>query len=496
MEIKRINGYDLKDEIARINISKIYANNVADMKIKNLVIGDVVKTLGYYESNDGGQGLYLIRSKTDSDIDNGGTIHILNNNLVAELIVEDKVNAKQFGAKGDNNQDDTLFIQKALDYCSEKSIGLFIPAGKYKITDTLNNTGVNVEGDGCRNTIFIPVNCDTMKLNQFNAQYVCVISKFAICPDSLLTENGGIVFTEYDAVTERSRGYKLTDLYFNYLGCAIEVNDSFRTTICDVGINKCIRGVWVKRQTVQGSFYNVVSNCDLTGVSSSRYGNKTIGFQIGKSGDSVRPEGIKLHHVCMTAHDIGLYIHDVLYCTVCECEFDYCHENGIYTLSHEGNLTIRDSWVVSDGNTAEPVVKVQTASTTNKYRLNLINNLIGNVNGHAEKMGIRVGGGESHYFKHGVNIDGNVIKNFNGAIPLQYGIYVNRARNCNISNNYAHGCSEADIYFLPDIKGTLINNKADKIKLYLFAGITLYAYANICESYNNTIGGTLIGDIK
>src|SRR5262249_27258179 len=54
------------------------------------------------------------------------------------------VNAKDFGARGDgdiNNintgHDDTAALQAALDYCMSIGAKLFIPAGVYRLTDTL-----------------------------------------------------------------------------------------------------------------------------------------------------------------------------------------------------------------------------------------------------------------------------------------------------------------------------------------------------------------------
>lgn len=97
----------------------------------------LVQTLGYYEANDGGEAKYLIREKTDADVEDGGTIHVLDNGLVAELIIEDGVNFEQFGAKGDGVNDDTEAIQKAIDSGLKVVLN---PKKKYMFSKTLNIT--------------------------------------------------------------------------------------------------------------------------------------------------------------------------------------------------------------------------------------------------------------------------------------------------------------------------------------------------------------------
>ena len=50
-------------------------------------------------------------------------------NLVAELMPQARMNVRQFGAKGDESTDDTAKIQKALDFCPT----IEIPSGTYMI---------------------------------------------------------------------------------------------------------------------------------------------------------------------------------------------------------------------------------------------------------------------------------------------------------------------------------------------------------------------------
>ena len=108
-----------KSETALSLIQKykaVWFNSVADMKANtDLSAGAYVCTAGYYEPNDGGGASYLIRVKLESDTDDGGSLHELQNSLVAELIIENgTVCPEQFGAKGDGISDDTAAFQSTI----------------------------------------------------------------------------------------------------------------------------------------------------------------------------------------------------------------------------------------------------------------------------------------------------------------------------------------------------------------------------------------------
>lgn len=94
-------------------------NSVAEMKAAtNLVNGSFARTSGFYSYNDGGGAFYKVRTITNDDvIDEMTIIELADNSLIAELLVLDSMNPKQFGAYGNATNDDTIPIQKCLDYC-------------------------------------------------------------------------------------------------------------------------------------------------------------------------------------------------------------------------------------------------------------------------------------------------------------------------------------------------------------------------------------------
>ena len=127
-------------------------DSVADMKLaENFVNGSYAQTLGYHAKNDGGAGLYKIRTITNDDVvDEATIIELADDTLIAELIVGENIIPEQFGCYGDGTTDDTTAFHKALVY-SDKTFKCIKAIKKYKLTasfnvETLTNCYINIDG--------------------------------------------------------------------------------------------------------------------------------------------------------------------------------------------------------------------------------------------------------------------------------------------------------------------------------------------------------------
>lgn len=141
----------LIEEIVNLQALFIY-NAVSDMKsATNLVNGSHAKTLGYYSINDGGESYYLIRTKTNDDvIDDIFIVSLSDNDLVAELLVKDRlINVKQGGVTGSNLDNNT----NKLAIIFSKGYDMYFPIGTYNIDNSLTLTSHKIYGENSNSTI-------------------------------------------------------------------------------------------------------------------------------------------------------------------------------------------------------------------------------------------------------------------------------------------------------------------------------------------------------
>ncbi len=105
----------------------------------------------YYGDHAGGGGEYSLDATDVSSADNGGTIIVAADGGRWKLSYNGRVDVKQFGAKGNNVQNDQPFIQAALDAVK----AIYLPAGIYKVDSSieLKANGYSIIGENMNNTV-------------------------------------------------------------------------------------------------------------------------------------------------------------------------------------------------------------------------------------------------------------------------------------------------------------------------------------------------------
>lgn len=177
-------------------ITRTYETTLEMIEDKNnLAVGQKIQTLGYNSVNDGGNSLYYI----SNTLDNNFYQIKLNDNLYANLIYNNKINVKQFGAYGDGIHDDTNSFKNAIAYLKSKFslnniyinlLTLDIPNGKYIISDTIE----------------IPV---IIKLNLLGDVYI--LSNVENAP-TVWINSGNYEKTDEGANTIRQQSFEISDV--------------------------------------------------------------------------------------------------------------------------------------------------------------------------------------------------------------------------------------------------------------------------------------------
>ena len=179
-----------------VNVAKVYNTTIEMLEDgANLVNNMKIKTLGYYNINDGGGADFYI-----TDTENSNIYQFPVGSLYAEIICKDNINLRQLGAVGDGLTDDTNALKNALKYLSKVST-LYVPNGNYLISDNFilpHNTeiiGESINGAIITLSNWVGEWCATNENFEYNGTLdTIVIKNLTIYDTKYTTTNTGRCF--------------------------------------------------------------------------------------------------------------------------------------------------------------------------------------------------------------------------------------------------------------------------------------------------------------
>lgn len=146
------------------------------------------------------------------------------------------LNAKDYGAVGNGIADDTNALQRFLDACRSEGLSGFIPAGTYYITNSLNISGVDIEG---------------VLKGYYNSEGTIIKGDDAT--DLLVQSQANLGNITYSIKNIRLTN-GVTGLKMSYaISCRIE----------NIFIEDCINGIQCGQAGIIGGIWNQFRNCHI-----------------------------------------------------------------------------------------------------------------------------------------------------------------------------------------------------------------------------------------
>lgn len=253
------------------------------------------------------------------------------------------VTPQMYGAVGDGSTDDTQAFIDALADCEGL---LYIPAGTYKITESITIPDfVKIIGDSTYLTILKFVGCNGFVCSpQWGAQFEC-LTLSSVESGSYANAYKGITFNGSGVAPLAVNRCQVSDVAFFGWKVAIDLRytrdcviDNVRTQLGDIGIQ-------LFGQSVNISINNSSLMCEQNNETPlDSHGSASIQI-IDDNG--TRGEGLMISNTLMARGTYGIYCTDFLSLNVVNNIIDLVSNIGIY--SGAKYSTYADNWISSTG---------------------------------------------------------------------------------------------------------------------------------------------------
>ncbi|HVI45305.1 MAG TPA: glycosyl hydrolase family 28-related protein [Chitinophaga sp.] len=224
---------------------------------------EVMDVLGYYNPGDGGGGkFYWVPAIQDAD--NSATI-IKQDNVADgrwKRVIEDVINVKWFGAKGDASTSDRDALQRAIDFCANRK--LYIPTGIYLTDAALVISGdysINIEGEGSNNSMIRITAPDYVIKASGTVQKNGIFLSGIRLEGSGAAGQGGIYLRQF------TNGSKLSDMVITKVDTGIRLEDTYYGSFENIKMHEInsygIHGVKIGNEQINAISF---SQCYINGA--------------------------------------------------------------------------------------------------------------------------------------------------------------------------------------------------------------------------------------
>ena len=454
---------ELESDVEHLKNSVRYYNTVSDLISGDVKKGEVIKTLGYYSINDGGEAYYQIRQRKDTDIEDSAFI-IFVGELTAELLPDNNVvNIRQLGARSqdtnNNKYDIASYITKYMVWNKKitNRLRLYIPSGIWYCSgvELTNTDGFDIYGDFGFSHQWYANSTIITSLTE-NQNYILQIGSTANTVENYSLKN--IIFSTADFTYNQTRGG------FTYGGIK-NIN------------NQCVKLIYATQGTMDNIFFTYINGQAMKITSSWENYFKLLNFRnINASNNSILCFGTADSTLNSEANITACNFEKLMFESTCgdlimmenNCKLNNCHFGTInfedYKITRDGisyttfsssnipsfneNTAIHDGIFNIKGFVGFVVESIELNNFSFRYRTYNSNNYVYDTIFNITNDNFALNTIVNNIHVIGMNKNARILKQ-NGSIPNRQTRFV---------LNNVNNCSNYDFYYDVDGYTSIINN--------------------------------------